>query len=260
MRSFAPAVVIPCLVVLLVAVQPHAAGAASPWDLESALAQGLVRGGRAPARTPKATPGVYINPAYRRAIKPADKLLIMPMAFHGFPRNMKTMLEITMFAQLISTLGRLGVSLQPLRRGFQAAGFGNLDWQLAHAIHHRITRHRQPSLSKDRCLPWMVAMATQLPKFVTWTLGALRAAGVPIPRRFRPRYLLVVHADKLSFNRATNIIKYRVIAGILDVPKEQVVAAHFYDLKSRNTKFHYIQALGDLRHRIPRVFKPVFGP
>ncbi len=201
----------------------------------------------------------FYNTAYKNKLELGkDKFLIMPVDFHGFPSSMKTLLEVTIFAQFIATFGKYGVSLQPIKKGFEAAGFGNLSWQLAHGIFHVASFHKNPYLAKDRCRPWIGPMVASIAKFVNWVVGALKAAGAPIPEGYKFQYVLTAHVDKVAVQFGGKMMKYRVIGGIVDADKQVIVAATWFKKTSANNKAAYVAALGTLGKQLLKAFKPVF--
>jgi len=199
------------------------------------------------------------NTAYTHKLELGkDKFLIMPVDFHGFPSKMQLMLEVTIFAGFIATFGKYGVSLQPIKKGFEAAGFGNLSWQLAHGVYHVASFHKNPHLSKDRCRPWIGPMLGAIGKFANWVVGALKAAGVPIPDGYQFRYILTAHVDKQGSAFFGKGMKYRVIGAIVDISNQQIVAATWFNKSSMNNKAAYIAALGTLGKQLLKAFQPVF--
>lgn len=201
----------------------------------------------------------FYNTAYKNKLELGkDKFLIMPVDFHGFPSSMKTALEVTIFASFIATFGKYGVSLQPIKKGFEAAGFANLSWQLAHGVYHVAAFHKNPYLAKDRCKPWIGPMVASIAKFVNWVVGALKAAGVPIPDGYRFKYVLTAHVDKVAVKFGGKMMKYRVIGGIIDADRQVIVAATWFTKTSANNKAAYVAALGTLGKQLLKAFKPVF--
>ncbi len=201
----------------------------------------------------------FYNTAYKNKLELGkDKFLIMPVDFHGFPSKMKLLLEVVIFAQFIATFGKYGVALQPIKKGFEAAGFGNLSWQLAHGVFHVASVHRNPYLSKDRCYPWIGPLLAAIGKFANWVVGALKAAGVPIPDGYKFRYILTAHIDKVGLRFGGKMMKYRVIGGIVDITNQQIVAATWFTKTSANKKVAYVAALGTLGKQLLKAFKPVF--
>lgn len=201
----------------------------------------------------------FFNTAYKNKLELGkDKFLIMPVDFHGFPSKMKTLLEVTIFAQFIATFGKYGVSLQPIKKGFEAAGFGNLSWQLAHGVFHVASYHKNPYLAKDRCRPWIGPMVASITKFVNWVMGALKAAGVPIPEGYKFEYILTAHVDKVAVKFGGKMMKYRVIGAIVAAEKQEIVAATWFVKTSMNNKVAYVAALGTLGKQLLDAFKPVF--
>ena len=199
------------------------------------------------------------NTAYKNKLELGkDKFLIMPVDFHGFPTKMATMLEITIFAGFIATFGKYGISLQPLKKGFEAAGFGNMSWWLAHGVYHVAAFHGNPYLSKDRCRPWIGPMLAAIGKFTNWVVGALKAAGAPIPADYKFRYILTAHVDKMGTAFFGKGMKYRVIGGIVDITNQQIVAATWFVKSSMNNKVAYVAALGTLGKQLLKAFQPVF--
>ncbi|MFH2010399.1 MAG: hypothetical protein ABI333_27620 [bacterium] len=203
----------------------------------------------------------FYSVAYKEKLELGkDKFLIMPVDFHGFPANMKTMLELTIFAGFIATFGKYGISLQPIKAGFEAAGFGNLSWHLAHGIFHVASFHKNGDLKKDRCQPFIGPMLAIIGKFANWVVGALKAAGVPIPEGYKFKYVLTAHVDRQGdalFGKGT---KYRVIGGIVDIEAQQIVAATWFTKSTMNNKAAYVAALGTLGKSLLKAFKPVFVP
>ncbi len=201
----------------------------------------------------------FYNTAYEKKLELGkDKFLIMPVDFHGFPSKMKTLLEATIFAQFIATFGKYGVSLQPIKAGFEAAGFANLSWQLAHGVYHVASAHGHGNLAKDRCKPWIGPMVSSIAKFVNWVVGALKAAGAPVPEGYRFQYVLTAHVDKVAVKFGGKMMKYRVIGGIVDADAQKIVAATWFTKTSANKKAAYVAALGTLGKQLLDAFKPVF--
>lgn len=201
----------------------------------------------------------FYNTAYQNKLELGkDKFLIMPVEFYGFPANMKTLLEVTIFAQFIATFGKYGVSLQPIKKGFEAAGFGNILWQLPRGIFHVASVHRNPYLAKDHCYPWIGPMVASIAKFVNWVVGALKAAGVPIPEGYRFKYVLSAYVNKIGWQLGGKMMKYRVVGGIVDADNQQIVAATWFVKTSMNNKAAYVAALGTLGKQLLKAFKPVF--
>ena len=201
----------------------------------------------------------FYNTAYSNKLKLGeDKFLIMPVDFHGFPSDMQTMLEVTIFAGFIATFGKYGVSLQPIKAGFEAAGFGNLSWQLAHGVYHVASFHRNPNLATDRCEPYIGPMVASIAKFVNWVVGALKSAGVPIPEGYKFQYVLIAHVDKMAVKWGGKAMEYRVLGGIIDAEKQVIVAATWFVKTSMNNKAAYVAALGTLGKQLLKAFKPVF--
>jgi hypothetical protein len=202
----------------------------------------------------------FYNTGYTKKLKLGeDKFLIMPVDFHGFPSDMQTILEVTIFANFIETFGKYGVSLQPLKKGFEAAGFPNLSWELAEGLYHVASFHRNPYLDRDTCRPYIGPMAQGLAKFVNWVVGALKAAGVPIPEGYRFQYVLTAHIDKLGVMFGGKAMKYRVIGGIVDTDNRQIVAATWFEKTNMNNKVAYVAALGTLGKQLLKAFNPVFA-
>jgi len=199
------------------------------------------------------------NTAYKNKLELGkDKFLIMPVDFHGFPSKMKLMLEVTIFAGFIATFGKYGVSLQPIKKGFEAAGFGNLSWWLAEGVFHVASVHKNPYLAKDRCRPYIGQMLAAIGKFANWVVGALKAAGVPIPDGYQFKYILTAHVDRIGaalFGKGT---KYRVIGGIVDITNQQIVAATWFVKSTMNNKAAFVAALGTLGKSLLKAFQPVF--
>lgn len=201
----------------------------------------------------------YYNTAYANKLKLGDdKFLIMPVEFNGFPDDMRVALEVIIFAQFLATFGKYGVSLQPVKPAFEAAGFGNLSRHLAQGIYHVASVHRNPYLAKDRCEPYIGPMVASLAKFVNWVVGALRAAGAPIPEDYKFEYVLVAYVDRLGKGFLGKGMQYRVVGGLVNAQTQEIVAATWFVKTSMDNKAAYVASLGTLGRQLLKAFKPVF--
>ncbi len=218
---------------------------------------GRTKGLLFPGTVPNSGWTVY-NADYKKSLSKQDKLVILPIEFHGFPVRNKVLLEIVIFAGMIATWGRYGMSLQPVRKGFPAAGFGNMNWQLSHAVHHLVSKHSSVQLDRDRCRPWVRPMATALPKLLAWSVGALKAVGAPVPSNFQPCCFLLAHVDKYAVLKGGKQMRYRVVAAIVNGQTKQIIAATSYHQIVDDKKAAYVASLGGLGKWMLKAFKPVF--
>jgi hypothetical protein len=211
------------------------------------------------ATTAGCAPKLFRNDAYVNKLRRGkDKLLIMPVVFHRFPNKMKTDLETSIFVRFIARFGKYGYSVQPLVESFDAAGFANLPWQLTQGMYHVASVHKSSHMSKFRSPGWLGTMLASARKFANWAPYALRIGGVQIPPGYKFRYILTAMVSKIGAAPGGGTVRYRVVGGIVDVKKQQIVCATWFERSSKNDLGSIAADLRDLGQRLQPALKLVF--
>ena len=203
---------------------------------------------------------LLVNRDYASKLRPdEDKLLMMPLELHGFPEAVQTELEHVAHAQYMATFGDVGVSLQPVKLGMEAAGFGRITWRLAQLVFHVASVHRSPHLVQDRCRHGAARVVGYLGRFVTWAIGALQAAGAPVGGAPIFRYILVVSVEKLGKGSRGRPVRLRVVGGIVDVEKKEIVAAKWIEKDTEANKAAILVALAITGRQLASGLRSVFN-
>lgn len=204
-------------------------------------------------------PTLFRNATYVNKLQLGkDKLLIMPMIFHRFPKKMKTNLETSTFVHFIALFGNYGYSVQPLLESFEAAGFANLPWQLNQGMYHVASVHGSSHMSKFRSPGWLGTMLASARKFANWAPYALRIGGMQISPGYKFRFILTTMVSKIGAATPGGTVRYRVVGGIVDVKKQQIVCATWFERSSKNDLGSIAADLRDLGKQLQPALKLVF--
>jgi len=205
-------------------------------------------------------PTLFRNAAYVNKLKRGeDKLLIMPVVFRGFPKKMKANLEASTSVPFIARFARYGYSVQPLQDSFDAAGYTSLHWQLNEGMYHVANVYGRPQMSKFRSPGWLGTMLASAQKFVSWAPYALRMGGMQIRADYKFRYIMTTMVSRIGSATAGARVRYRVVGGIVDAQKQQIVCAIWFERSSKNDLASITAELRDLGKQVQRAVTLVFG-
>jgi hypothetical protein len=163
---------------------------------------------------------------FRRAQAPMvdynkEKFIVMPVDIHGLPGD-KMKLGAALFGGFVGGFGGNGISLQPIKPALEAAGMGNLSWELAHGIYHVVSFHKLYDLKMDKDRAKLAAIPELVAKLVD-------LAATNLKLDFKPRFVVMAHIDGKGKGRLPGTLKYRVIGAVYDVQLQKVHAVTYFE-------------------------------
>ena len=201
---------------------------------------------------------IYLNKRYKHAVSTStDKVLVMPVEAHRFPKALRSAIEQQVFAELVKAVGDRGISVGPVEGQLFSAGFGNLNWQLARGMYYLSAIKKSPEFKGTYYL-WLDDLPEKALAFIGWVKGALTKAGAAVASARELRYILAAHVDRLSVSKDGKTLTFQVAGGIYDTQRSAVVVCHWFQAKSLATPEALRTALTGAGDRLLKAFAPVF--
>ncbi len=146
-----------------------------------------------------------------------DKFIVMPVDIHGLKGDSMAQ-GAALMGGFIAAFGDTAVPLQPIKPALEAAGLGNISWELAEGMHHLVSTHKVYDFNEDGGFH---GGSSKLPLIVEGTAKLVELAAEQLELGFSPKYVVVAHIDSAS-SSMPKTIGYRVIAGMYNVEAKKI--------------------------------------
>jgi len=179
--------------------------------LSVVLAVALVAGcgDKAKIWRPDSSPG-YID-------MEGKKFLVMPADMRYMPGD-KLKLSAALFGGFVAEFGESGISLQPIQPMLDEIGLGDISWKLARGLVHAAFFHN--SSVWDDCSGEDYSVVPNMVKTLVEKVAEL--LNKP---DLKFDYIAVLHIDSRGSGTVPGTIKLRVIGGIYDPMKDEILVA-----------------------------------
>lgn len=181
----------------------------------------------------------------------ADKFIIMPADIHGMPGD-ATENAAALFGGFVGAFKESGVPLQPIKPALEAAGMGNLSWEMAHGMYHVVSVHNTFDLKKDSTYHG----DSKLAAYAEMTAKLVKLAAEKLSLDFDPTYVTCVHIDKQGGGMG-GMMKYRVIGAIYNVKAGMIDKVIWYE---QNTGSDPKVVLAEMASIGPKLHALLFPP
>jgi hypothetical protein len=149
------------------------------------------------------------------------KFLVMPADMRYLPGD-KLKLAAALFGGFIAEFGENGISLQPIQPMLEKVGLGDLSWKLARGLVHAAFFHH--SSQWDSCGGEDYSVVPNLVKTLVEKVAEL--LGKP---DLKFDYIVVLHIDSRGAGTIPGTLKLRVIGGVYDPMKDEILVAVDWD-------------------------------
>ena len=153
-----------------------------------------------------------------------DKFVIMPADIHGLPGDSLAQ-QAALFGGFVAAFGETGVPLQPIKPALEAAGLGNISWELAEGMYHLVNGHDVYDFKADGGFH---GGDSKLPLIMEGTAKIIELAAEQLSLDFKPKYVAVAHIDSTS-SSVPKTIGYRVIVGVYNVEAGLIDRVAYYE-------------------------------
>jgi hypothetical protein len=180
------------------------------------------------------------------------KFILLPTDIHGLSGS-KVEKESVLYTSFTMAFGDRKIDTPALSTRLKMNGFGDVSWQMSHAMHQIVTDQEcfsytqayQLGLENGQVNSKFRALGQDLEQLSLWLKQAYQLTSVP-------DYIVVAHIDSMGVSNAGKLIKYRVIAGIYSTQRQALERVVSYVTESPNhqaTIFHDLDNLGFLIYR-----------
>lgn len=180
------------------------------------------------------------------------KFILLPTVIHGLSGS-KVEKESVLYASFNMAFGERKIDTPQLSTRLKMNGFGDVSWQMSHAMHRIVTEQDcfsytqayQLGLENGQVNSKFRALGRDLEQLSEWLKQAYQLTSVP-------EYIVVAHIDSMGVSNAGKLIKYRVIAGIYSTQRQALERVVSYVTESPNhqaTILHDLDNLGFLIYR-----------
>lgn len=167
---------------------------------------------------------VYRRPGSAVPNPATDKFLVMPVDIHGLPGD-KLAQEAALFGGFVAAFKEQGVPLQPIKPALEAAGLGNISWELAEGMHHLVSFHNAYDFAEDGGFH---GGDSKLPLIMDGAATLVTTAASALSLDFQPKYVAVAHIDATS-SSIPKTVGYRVIGGIYNLEDKKIDQVVWYE-------------------------------
>lgn len=152
-----------------------------------------------------------------------EKMLILPCDAWGFGSAGldETEMSVALFGGCIKEFGANGISLEPAKPAFEAAGLSGMARRLGWGVYHMIDFHKSYDLSTDSCGEGIEEVPVAVAQLVT-------LAAEKLGLDFKPRYIFALALNGLGSGTVPGTMKYRVIGTIYDLEMKLVHSCTYY--------------------------------
>ncbi len=197
----------------------------------------------------------FVNKKYRGRLSSSNRLVIMPVEAHRFPKAMRPAIENLMNRELNNSFGSGALRVMHVKAKLAPAGYANLGWRLALGMHYR-TKYKGDNKLDGDYYDWLDELPKHSRMFVDWLKKAM--AGVS-GSGGEMRYILTAYVERLE-NKKTKKgeprISFRVMVGIFDVQRSRIVATTWKYLSARP----HLDAITPLLKGMGAHARQQFGP
>jgi hypothetical protein len=152
-------------------------------------------------------------------------ILILPPDIFGFSGSGADEVKLRMVLTMgtIRAMGARGLTLEPLKSAFEAAGIGGMSRRLGYAAYHSVDFHKSFDMTTESCdpevakVPKMLAMVMQL-------------VGGKLGLDFKPRYFLAMYLWAYGSGNEPETTKCRFIGAVYDVQENRLHSCTFREL------------------------------
>ncbi len=184
---------------------------------------------------------IYKRPDAPKANLATDKFLIMPVDIHGLPGD-KDAQGAALFGGFLAAFKENGVPLQPIKPALEAAGLGNISWELAEGMYHLVSFHEVYDFNQDGGFH---GGDSKLPLIIEGTAKLVALAAEQLNLDFKPKYVVVAHIDSTS-SSIPKTIGYRVIGGLYNVEDSKIDQVIWYEKTTADDAAAILAEMGTL--------------
>ncbi|MDY0004198.1 MAG: hypothetical protein RBU30_23060 [Polyangia bacterium] len=205
--------------------------------------------------------------SYEGQINPEqDKLLVLPVATHGFSEGvaMTVGIEGALMAGFMATFGaKNAISLQPIKEALKALGLENLTYWMAWGVYdylnwygHRYAGDLTQGLRGHlvKALPLIGTLTNNLVNILS------KIPNSPVPADYKFRYMVVM--DVMNYGKPWygfgKTRRVRFVGGIVDIQNKRVVGATFMTKNVMANKLGTLAAMGTLAKDVKKRLKALF--
>ncbi len=159
---------------------------------------------------------VHIRPGSAAPDVTKDKFLIMPVDIHLSGDQLTN--QAALFGGFVAAFKDKAVPLQPIKPVLEAAGLGNLSYELAEGMFHLVSFHEKYDFAEDGGFH---GGDSKLPIIIEGTAKLVELAAKELKLDFSPKYVVVAHIDSAS-SSIPKTVGYQVVAGIYNVEAKKI--------------------------------------
>ena len=152
-----------------------------------------------------------------------EKILILPSTHYGFGSYGldETKMMAALVGGTIKAFGSSGITLEPLKSAFEAAGIGGASRRMCYGCYHSIDFHNSFDLKNESCDPEAAKVPEVAAKIISLVSEKL---GLD----FKPRYVFGLYMWAYGSGMVPGTAKIRFVAAIYDTEKQLIHSCCYY--------------------------------
>jgi len=197
-----------------------------------------------------------------------DKLLVLPVATHGFKGGtaMQLAIEGAIMAGFMATFGpKNAISLQPIKLLLKPLGLHNLTYWMSWGVYNYLNwygRRYAGDLTQGSRRGTLAKALPLIGKLVNSLVGLLaKIPSSPVPADYKFKYMVVM--DVMNYGKPWygfgKTRRIRFVGGIVDIQEKRVVGCTFMTKNIIANKVGTLAAMGMLAKSVKTRFKMLFG-
>ncbi|MHC4778269.1 MAG: hypothetical protein ACYTFG_06830 [Planctomycetota bacterium] len=152
-----------------------------------------------------------------------EKILVLPSTHYGFTSYGldETKMMAALVGGTIKAFGSAGVTLEPLKPAFEAAGIGGVSRRLGYGAYHSIDFHNSFDITKESCDP----EAAQVPKVIAQVVTLVAEK---LGLDFKPRYIFGLYMWAYGSGMVPGTAKIRFVGCLYDTEEDKIHSCCYY--------------------------------
>jgi hypothetical protein len=152
-----------------------------------------------------------------------EKILILPSTHYGFGSYGidETKMLLSLVGGTVKAFGSSGITLEPLKSAFEAAGIGGASRRMCYGAYHSISFHKSFDLKNESCdkeAAMVPEVAAKIIQLVSEKLGL----------DFNPKYVFGLYMWAYGGGMVPGTAKIRFVAAIYDTEKQLIHSCTYY--------------------------------
>jgi hypothetical protein len=196
-----------------------------------------------------------------------DKLLVLPVATHGFRGGpaMQLAVEVAIMSGFMTTFGpKNAISLQPIKLLLKPLGLHNLTYWMAWGVYNYLNwygRRYGGDLTQGSRRGTLAKALPLIGKLVNSLVSLLaKVPNSPVPADYKFKYMVVM--DIMNYGKPWygfgKTRRIRFVGGIVDIQEKRVVACTFMTKNIIANKVGTLAAMAMLAKTMKKRFKMLF--